>query len=66
MKIYTDKKIGDLKSREVDNQRWSDLSFLKYVLSNIGIEELDKIERDLNKINLQLNKIDNDLNAVPK
>lgn len=66
VKIYTDKKIGDLKSREVDIQRWSDLSFLKYVLSNIGIEELDKIERDLNKINLQLNKIDNDLNAVPK
>jgi len=66
VKIYTDKKIGDLKSREVDIQRWSDLSFLKYVLSNIGIEELDKIERDLNKINLQINKIDNDLNTLPK
>jgi len=66
VKIFSDKKIGDLKNREVDIQRWSDLSFLKYVLSNLGIEELDKIERDLNQINLQINKIDNDLNTLPK
>lgn len=63
--IFSDKKLSDVKSREVDIQRWSDLSFLKYVLSNLGIEELDKIERDLNQINLQLNRIDNQLNTLP-
>lgn len=59
--IFSGKRLDDINSREIDIQRWSDLSFLKYVLSNVGIEELDKIERDINQMNLQINTIDNTL-----
>jgi len=47
LNIYAGSRLNKISRRKVDLHRWSDLSFLKYVLSNIGIEELDKIDNEI-------------------
>ena len=56
--IYSDNTLLNIDRRKIDLERWSDLSFLKYVISNIGIDELDKIESEILIMKGKVNKVD--------
>ena len=59
LNIYAGSRLNKISRRKIDLQRWSDLSFLKYVLSNIGIEELDKIDNEIEILKGKVIDIDN-------
>ncbi len=58
LNIYSDNKLLNIDRRKIDLERWSDLSFLKYIISNIGIEELDKIESEITILESKVDDID--------
>jgi len=66
LNIYSDNKLLNIDRRKIDLERWSDLSFLKYIISNIGIEQLDNIESEIGLIRIKLDNIDDLIEADSK
>ena len=66
LNIYSDNKLLNIDRRKIDLERWSDLSFLKYIISNIGIEELDKIESEITILESKVDDIDELIESTNK
>lgn len=62
--LYSGNKLTNMEREENNLQKWSDLSFIKYMLSNIGMEELDRLEQEINDLNRRSIELDEEIQIL--